>query len=278
MFGETQTQSKTAEQSFQEAGSDIRYNLDLTLEEAFRGTAAQMRFKAQSKCESCKGSGSEAGAVASHCSTCQGRGKVRYQQGFFTIERTCHVCYGAGKTIKNPCSSCKGTGRLKKERNLEVKIPAGVEEGTRIRVTAEGESGIHGGQPGDLYVFISLKPHSLFKRTGSDLHCRVPISFITAALGGEIEVPLIDGFETKVRIPAGTQNQQQFRLKNKGMSILKSKSRGDMIIEAFVETPVNLTKKQKELLKTFEEEGKNELSNHPELTGFFKKAKDFFGT
>ena len=256
-------------------GSDVRYNLEISLEEAFRGVTKNIHFHVPSQCGSCKGSGAEGGGKASPCKTCQGRGKVRFQQGFFTVERTCSTCGGAGSTIDKPCKTCTGSGRVRRDKNLEVKIPAGVDEGTRIRLSGEGEAGVRGGPPGDLYVFLHIKPHKFFKRDEHDIHCRVPITMTKAALGGEIEVPSLDGTAVSVKIPSGTQAGHQFRLKGKGMSILRQNNRGDMYIETVVETPVNLSKKQKELLEQFEKESKG-ASTSPESTGFFSKVKDFF--
>lgn len=263
------------EESFQQSGSDVRFNLEISLEEAFRGTTARIKFPIGMTCEKCNGLGSEGGLTPTNCSSCQGRGKTRYQQGFFTIEKSCNSCGGTGKTITDPCKGCSGQGRVRREKNLEVKIPAGVEEGTRIRVSREGEAGLRGGPPGDLYVFISIKPHKLFSRQGGDLFCRIPISMVTAALGGEIVVPCIDGGKASLKIPAGTQGGQQLRLRGKGMSVLRSTAKGDLIIEAGVETPVNLSKKQKEILAQFEETSQQE-QNNPESTGFFAKVKEFW--
>jgi molecular chaperone DnaJ len=258
-----------------QAGADVRYNLDISLEEAYKGKTANIKFTTLVGCVSCKGSGGESGAAPVNCSACHGRGKVRSQQGFFTIERSCATCGGMGQVIKNPCRPCNGSGRVRKEKNLEVKIPAGVEEGTRIRVTKEGEAGLRGAPSGDLYVFLNIKQHQLFKRHGADILCKVPIQMITATLGGEIEVPTIDGAKASIKIPSGTQHGQQFRLKAKGMSILRATGRGDMIVEAKVEIPVNLTKSQKALLEEFANLAKNE-KNSPESSGFFAKVKDLF--
>lgn len=258
-----------------QAGADVRYNLDITLEEAYRGKTANIKFTTLVSCTSCKGSGGEAGSKPTNCTACYGRGKTRYQQGFFTIERACATCGGSGQIISKPCRPCNGSGRSRKEKNLEVKIPAGVDEGTRIRVTHEGEAGMRGAPNGDLYVFLNIKPHKLFKRQAADILCKVPIQMVDAAIGGEIEVPTIDGGKSNVKIPAGTQGGQQFRLKGKGMSVLRSTGRGDMIIEAKVETPVSLSKRQKELLEEFAQLSKEE-KNSPESQGFFAKVKDFF--
>jgi molecular chaperone DnaJ len=259
-------------------GSDIRYNAEITLEEAFNGTTPRVKYMTAVSCDTCHGSGGEGGASPVTCATCQGRGKIRTQQGFFTIERPCHTCQGIGQTIEKPCKACQGTGRVRREKTLDVKIPAGVEDGTRIRVAAAGEAGMRGGEPGDLYVFVSIKPHRFFQRNGADIQCRIPIAMTTAALGGEIEVPTIDGTRTKLKIPTGTQGAHQFRLRGKGMNIFRrSGARGDMYVEVLVETPMNLTKRQQELLKEFESDSKQE-STSPQSAGFFTKMKDFFGT
>ena len=256
-------------------GSDLRYNLEISLEDAFKGSTAQIRVPTSQSCDSCKGSGSEAGSKPVTCTTCQGAGKVRAQQGFFTIERTCPSCGGAGRVIENPGKSCGGQRRVSKEKTVSVKLPAGVEEGTRIRLAGEGEAGIRGSQPGDLYIFLSVTPHRIFQRDAANIHCRVPIPMTTASLGGQIEVPTIDGARARVTIPPGTQSGHQFRLKSKGMSVLRSPSRGDMYIEAVVETPVNLTKRQQELLREFEGEGGGAKTS-PESEGFFARVREFW--
>ncbi|HEY0522224.1 MAG TPA: molecular chaperone DnaJ [Stellaceae bacterium] len=256
-------------------GSDLRYNLEISLEEAFKGKQTTIRVPTLTACESCQGSGAEAGSKPVTCSTCHGAGRVRAQQGFFTIERTCPSCQGAGRVIDNPCRSCGGQGRVQKEKTLSVNIPAGVEDGTRIRLAGEGEVGVRGANPGDLYIFISVAPHRLFQRDGANIFCRVPISMATAALGGTIEVPTIDGSRARVTVPAGTQSGHQFRLKSKGMSVLRSPARGDMYIQSVVETPMNLTKRQQELLREFEKAGE-EGKTSPESAGFFARVKEFF--
>jgi molecular chaperone DnaJ len=256
-------------------GSDLRYNLEITLEEAFKGRETQVRVPTLAVCDSCHGSGAEAGSRPVNCSTCRGTGRVRAQQGFFTMERTCPTCHGAGKVIENPCHACGGQGRVRKEKTLNVTIPPGVEDGTRIRLAGEGEAGIRGGANGDLYIFLAVKPHPLFQRDGANIHCRVPISMTTAALGGAVEVPTIDGSRAKVTIPAGTQTGHQFRLRGKGMSVLRSHARGDMYAQVSVETPVHLTKRQQELLREFEQAGDSRRSQ-PESEGFFTKVKEFF--
>ena len=254
-------------------GQDLRFNLEITLEQAYGGTEATVRVPSSVACEPCHGSGAEAGSKPQQCPTCHGRGRLRAQQGFFTVERTCHTCHGAGQVIDKPCKSCAGQGRVRREKTLKVNIPAGVEDGTRIRLTGEGEAGTRGGPAGDLYVFLSVRRHQLFEREGADVHCRVPISMVQATLGGNIEVPTLDGKMARINIPAGAQNGHQFRLRGKGMPIVRSTQRGDMYIEINVETPTNLTAKQKELLKEFEKAGKTS----PESEGFFSKVKEMFG-
>jgi molecular chaperone DnaJ len=257
-------------------GSDVRYNTEISLEEAFEGTSSRISFMNAASCDSCKGSGGEDGTAAKTCTGCQGRGKIRSQQGFFTVERTCPSCQGIGKTIEKPCRKCQGTGRQRKEKTIDVKIPAGIEDGSRIRLAAAGEVGIRGGEPGDLYVFVTIRPHRFFQRNGADIHCRIPIAMTTAALGGEIEVPTIDGTRTKLKIPAGTQGGHQFRLRGKGMSVYRrSGARGEMYVEALVETPMNLTKKQEELLKAFESDSTQE-STSPQSASFFGKLREFW--
>ncbi|MEN6541389.1 molecular chaperone DnaJ [Parvibaculum sp.] len=255
-------------------GQDLRYNMEISLEEAFEGKKAQIRVPSSVACDTCNGSGAEPGSSPVTCTTCQGAGKVRATQGFFTVERTCPTCHGRGQTIEKPCKSCHGAGRLERERTLSVNIPAGVEDGTRIRLTGEGEAGMRGGPAGDLYIFLSTKPHPIFQRDGADLFCRVPISMATAALGGEIEVPTLNGKRVKVKIPEGSQTGRQFRLKDKGMPVLHSREIGDLYIQTTVETPVHLSKKQKELLREFEKASSKETN--PESSGFFAKVKEFW--
>lgn len=256
-------------------GADLRYNLAVSLEEAFKGAQKSISITTSVECDECHGSGGSKGSKPTDCPTCHGMGKIRAQQGFFTIERTCTTCQGMGKVIKDPCRKCAGSGRMRKEKTLSVNIPAGVEEGTRIRLAGEGEAGFRGGPEGDLYIFLSVRPHPLFKRDGADIHCKVPINITTAALGGAVEVPTIDGSKVKINIPSGTQNGRQFRLKGRGMSVMRSSVHGDMFIHANVETPVNLSKKQKDLLREFEGSGGGK-SNSPESEGFFSKAKNFW--
>lgn len=256
-------------------GSDLRYNLEISLEEAYAGKDAKIQVATTALCEACDGTGAEPGSQPVACPTCRGAGKVRAQQGFFTIERPCPTCQGAGKVIERPCGSCQGAGRVRKEKTLAVTIPPGVEEGTRIRLAGEGEAGMRGAPPGDLYIFLSIKPHHLFQRDGANVFCRVPIPLVTAALGGTIEVPAVDGSKSRVTVPAGTQTGSQFRLRTKGMSVLRSTQRGDMYVEVAVETPVNLTKRQEELLREFAKEGDGKDTS-PQSEGFFAKVRDLW--
>jgi len=259
----------------QNRGGDLRYNLEITLEEAFKGRATQIKVPTAIACETCEGTGSEAGSKPEQCPTCSGIGKVRAQQGFFTIERTCPQCRGNGRIVRNPCKTCKGSGHVQKERTLSVDVPPGVEEGTRIRLSGEGQAGLNGGPSGDLYIFISVAAHPIFQRDGHDLHCRVPISFVQAALGGAIEVPTVDGGRAKITVPAATQSGHQFRLRAKGMPVLRGGGMaGDLYVEVAVETPSKLSKKQKELLKAFENE--SGAGTNPESEGFMAKLKEFW--
>ena len=262
--------------SGRERGSDLRYNMEITLEDAFLGKTAQIRIPTSVTCEVCSGSGAKTGTKPKTCATCGGMGRVRHAQGFFTLERTCPNCQGRGQVIDDPCKSCGGAGRVTRERALSVNIPAGVEDGTRIRLAGEGEAGVRGGPPGDLYIFLSLTPHEFFQRDGADLHCRVPISMVSAALGGEFEVPAIDGAKARVKIPAGTQTGRRFRLGGKGMPVLRSKQTGDMYVQVSLETPQNLSKKQRELLIEFEKLSSD--ATQPESTGFFGRVKEFLDT
>ena len=254
-------------------GSDLRYNLRVSLEEAYAGVPKTINVPTSIACDSCRGTGAEGGSEPTTCPTCSGMGKVRAQQGFFTVERTCPTCNGAGQIVKNPCKSCHGHGRIEKERALSVNIPAGVETGTRIRLAGEGEAGLRGGPTGDLYIFIEVKEHPIFQRDSAHLFCRVPISFATAALGGEVEVPTIDGGKARVKVPAGSQTGKQMRLRAKGMPALRGGGVGDMLLELSVETPVNLTSRQKELLREFEALSED---NNPEGRTFFSKVKGFW--
>jgi molecular chaperone DnaJ len=258
-----------------ERGSDLRFNLEISLEDAFKGKAATINVPTAMACEACTGTGAKPGTKARKCTTCGGIGKVRASQGFFSIERTCPNCGGRGEMIDDPCGACSGAGRVMRERTLSVNVPAGVEDGTRIRLTGEGEGGMRGGPAGDLYIFLSLKPHEIFQRDGADLFCRVPLGLTTAALGGEIEVPNLDGGRSRVVIPPGTQAGKQFRLKSKGMPVLRSRDVGDLYIQVAVETPQNLTRRQRELLMEFDKESSG--STQPESAGFFGRVKEFLG-
>lgn len=254
-------------------GADLRYNMRVSLEEAFSGSQKTINVPTSVKCDTCNGTGAEGGAEPQVCPTCSGMGKVRAQQGFFTVERTCPTCGGVGHIVKNPCGVCAGTGRVEKERALSVNVPPGVETGTRIRLAGEGEAGLRGGPAGDLYIFIEVTEHKLFQRDGNNLFCRVPVSMAEAALGGDIEVPTIDGGRSRVKVPSGSQSGRQMRLRSKGMPSLRGGSAGDMYIELAVETPVNLTVRQKELLREF---AKLSEDNHPEASSFFSTVKSFW--
>src|SRR5215469_7271057 len=259
--------------SGRERGADLRYNMEIALYEAFTGKNAQIRIPTPVTCEACSGSGAKAGTKPKTCPMCGGHGRVRHAQGFFTLERTCPNCHGRGQSIDTPCASCSGSGRVTRERTLAVNIPAGVEDGTRIRLAGEGEAGVRGGPAGDLYIFLSIGAHPFFQRDGADLHCRVPISMVTAALGGEFEVPTVDGGNSRVKVPEGSQSGRRFRLQGKGMPVLRSKQFGDMYIQVLVETPQKLSKRQRELLSEFERFSSEETQ--PETAGFFDKVKEF---
>ncbi|MBK8174496.1 MAG: molecular chaperone DnaJ [Rhodospirillales bacterium] len=256
-------------------GADLRYNLEITLESAFAGAKKTVQVPTAIRCDACKGSGAAGGGAPETCSTCRGNGRVRTQSGFFTVERTCPSCGGSGQTIRDPCRTCNGAGRIQREKSLQVSIPAGVEDGTRIRLTGEGEAGVRGGPPGDLYIFVTVSQHRFFSRDGADIHCRVPLSMTAAALGGSVEVPTVNGERTRISIPAGTQSGATFRLRGKGMTILRSQARGDMYVEAMVETPVNLTDRQRKLLQEFADGGAEE-THSPESHGFFAKVKELW--
>ncbi len=255
-------------------GSDLRYNLRVSLEDAFAGLQKTIKVPTAVSCASCDGTGAEGGVEPTTCPTCSGMGKVRAQQGFFTVERACPTCSGLGQVIKNPCKKCHGHGRVERDRSLSVNIPAGVETGTRIRLAGEGEAGMRGGPPGDLYIFIEVAQHDLFERDGGNLYCRVPVSMAKAALGGSIEVPTIDGGRGRVQIPEGSQSGRQMRLRSKGMPALRGGQQGDMFIELAVETPMNLTARQKEILREFED--LSEDTTNPESRSFFSSVKGFW--
>ncbi|MBO1328039.1 molecular chaperone DnaJ [Acetobacter suratthaniensis] len=259
------------------SGNDIQTHVEITLEEAFSGVKKDVRVITRVACESCHGSGSESGASGVQtCPSCHGAGKVRAQQGFFIVERPCPTCHGTGRSVKDPCKACHGEGTVERERVVEVQVPAGVEDGTRIRMTGSGEAGANGVPPGDLYVHVSVLEHELFQRDGANVYCRVPLRMGQAALGTEIEVPVIDGSRANVKIPAGTQGGAHFRLRGKGFSVLRSSARGDMYIQVTVETPQHLTKRQRELLEEFEKEAGEDIKHSPEHTGFFRRVRDFF--
>jgi molecular chaperone DnaJ len=270
IFGMGSTRGRS---SGRERGSDLRYNMEISLDEAFTGKTAQIRIPTSVTCEACSGSGAKAGTKPKACASCGGAGKIRHAQGFFTLERTCPTCHGRGQVIDDPCKVCGGGGRVTRERTLSVNIPTGVEDGTRIRLAGEGEAGLRGGPPGDLYIFLEVAPHEFFQRDGADLHCRAPISMSSAALGGEFEVPAIDGSKVRVKVPAGTQTGRRFRLGGKGMPVLRSKQTGDMYVQVAVETPQNLTKRQRELLAEFEKLSSDETQ--PESASFFSRVKEF---
>ena len=258
-------------------GNDLRQGIEIDLVDAFNGIKTNLRVQTRVKCETCEGTGSQDKSQAAQtCPNCQGAGKVRAQQGFFLIERTCPTCGGQGRVIRNPCRICQGAGTVQRERSLQVAIPAGVEDGTRIRLTGEGEAGGHGAQNGDLYVHISIRPHEFFQREQANMLLRVPIRMTQAALGDEVEVPVIDGSSAKVKIPAGTQTGDQFRLRGKGFSVLRSAARGDMFIQVAVETPQNLSAKQRELLEAFDSEARTDSKGSPDHEGFFAKVAAFF--
>ena len=259
-----------------QSGADIKAAVEIDLKEAFAGTKANVRVTTRMTCDACGGSGSADKSGSESCGTCGGAGRVRAQQGFFLVERTCPTCGGSGRVVRNPCRVCVGVGTVPREKTLAVQIPAGVEDGTRIRLSGEGEAGARGAPPGDLYVHVSVRPHPIFQRDGANIFCRVPLLMTQAALGGEIEVPTIDGTASKVKIPAGTQSGDQFRLRAKGFSVLRSTQRGDMYIQVAVETPQNLTRRQRELLEEFAREAHGHKAGSPEHEGFFAKVKDFF--
>jgi len=277
MFGEFMGGGRRGAGGRPRAGGDIRQAAEIDLTEAFAGTKMNLRVTTRVSCEACGGSGSEdKGRAADACQTCHGAGKVRTQQGFFLIERTCPTCGGRGRVIRNPCKVCHGNGTVQRERGLQVAIPPGVEDGTRIRLAGEGEAGGQGAPAGDLYVHVAIRPHPIFQRDGANILIRVPLRMTQAALGGDVEVPSIDGSKAKVKIPPGTQTGDQFRLRGKGFSVLRSTARGDMYIQVAVETPQHLTRRQRELLEEFEAEAQGHGKGSPESEGFFSKVKEFF--
>ena len=274
IFGEMMGGGRRRSTGGRERGADLRYNMEITLEEAFAGKTAQIHVPSSVTCSECSGSGAKPGTQPVTCSMCSGSGRIRAAQGFFSIERTCPTCHGRGQIIKDPCEKCAGQGRVTEERSLSVNIPAGIEDGTRIRLTGEGEAGARGGPSGDLYIFLSVSPHEFFQREGENLYCTAPISMTTAALGGSFEVATLDGTQTRVKIPEGSQNGRKFRVKGKGMPVLRQNVVGDLIIQVAVETPQNLSKRQRELLEEFEALSSKE--NSPQSNGFFNRMKDFF--
>jgi molecular chaperone DnaJ len=276
IFGEMMGGGRQRQRSSggRERGADLRYNMEISLEEAYAGKTAQIRVPTSITCDVCSGSGAKPGTKPTTCGTCQGSGRVRAAQGFFSIERTCPTCQGRGTIIPDPCTKCHGQGRVTEERSLSVNIPAGIEDGTRIRLSGEGEAGLRGGPSGDLYIFLSVKPHEFYQRDGADLYCSVPISMTTATLGGKFDVQTLDGTKSRVTVPEGTQAGKQFRLKGKGMPVLRSTQVGDLYIQIQIETPQKLTKRQRELLEEFAEISSKD--NNPESAGFFARMKEFF--
>ena len=278
IFGEIFGQGRGGRGNGVYRGADLRYNLELSLEEAAKGTEVKIRIPTMEECGTCHGNGAKPGTQPKQCPTCNGRGEVRVSQGFFSIQQTCPQCHGTGKVVPEPCPTCNGAGRLKKHKTLSVKIPAGVDQDDRIRLTGEGEAGLNGGPTGDLYVVVNLRPHPMFTREGADLHCEMPISFGTAALGGELEIPTLDGHAT-IKVPPETQSGQVFRLKNKGIRPVRGSVQGDLYCHVVVETPVKLTARQKELLREFESINDQDPEAHsPRAKSFFDKVKDFFGS
>ncbi|TDH37876.1 molecular chaperone DnaJ [Pseudohoeflea suaedae] len=276
IFGEMMGGGRSRRSGGRERGADLRYNMEISLEESFSGKTAQIRVPTSITCDECSGSGARPGSKPTTCATCGGNGRVRAAQGFFSIERTCPTCHGRGQTISDPCPKCAGQGRVVEERSLSVNIPAGIEDGTRIRLAGEGEAGLRGGPSGDLYIFLSVKPHAFFQREGADLFCTVPISMTTAALGGKFEISTMDGTKSRVTVPEGTQQGREMRLRGKGMPLLRSSQFGDLYVRIAIETPQNLTKRQRELLTEFQALSSNE--NNPESAGFFSRMKGFFDT
>lgn len=258
-------------------GADLRYNLEISLEEAARGADKTIRIPTVEECDTCHGSGAKPGTQPKPCPTCGGAGQVRIQQGFFSIQQTCPKCHGTGRIVPDPCRDCGGAGRVKRQKTLEVKIPAGIDEGMRLRHAGHGEPGVNGGPPGDLYVEIHIRAHTVFQRDHDDLHCEMPISFTIAALGGEIEIPTLEGM-ARLKIPAETQSGRVFRLRGKGIRNVRSQAHGDLMCHVLVETPVNLTDRQKELLREFEEVSSSDAERHnPKAKSWMDKVKDFFG-
>jgi molecular chaperone DnaJ len=268
--------SRRGSQGSSKRGSDLRYNMSISLDEAYKGKSTNITVPSSAKCDPCNGTGGKDGTKPASCPTCGGLGKVRAQQGFFTVERTCPTCTGRGQVNKNPCRFCSGSGITQKNKNLSVNIPPGVETGTRIRLSGEGEAGFQNGPPGDLYIFTEVLDHAIFQRESTNLFCQIPISIVTATLGGEIEAPTLDGGRTRVKIPSGVQNGKQLRLRGKGMPSVRGSSFGDLYIELVIETPVNLNSKQKEILREFEKTLYSEDNHNPAHDDFFSKVKRFW--
>ncbi|MBL8484574.1 MAG: molecular chaperone DnaJ, partial [Rhodocyclaceae bacterium] len=276
IFGDLFGQAQRGGRSGVYRGADLRYNLEITLEEAARGAETRIRIPSLAECETCHGNGAKPGTKPVTCTTCGGSGQVRIQQGFFSIQQTCPKCHGNGRMVTDPCPSCHGAGRVKQHKTLQVKIPAGIDEGDRIRLSGEGESGMGGGPPGDLYVQIHIKAHPVFQREGDDLHCEMPVSFTTAALGGELEIPTLDGV-AKVKIAPETQTGKVMRLRGKGIRGVRSRSLGDLLCHVVVETPVNLSERQRELLREFESLGRSDGDrNNPRQKSFMDRVREFF--
>ncbi|MBL0848930.1 MAG: molecular chaperone DnaJ [Candidatus Liberibacter ctenarytainae] len=277
IFGEMMGSGRSGRRSSsaQEPGADLRYNLEIALEDAFSGKMIQIRIPTAVRCNSCSGSGAKAGTSPQNCNICNGSGRVyTTAQSFFSVERTCSTCKGSGQIISNPCSKCYGQGRVAEEKLLSVNIPPGVDDGTRIRLSGEGEAGLNGGNLGDLYIFISVKKHQFFQRDGADLYCTVPVSMITTAIGGTFDVATLDATHSRVTVPEGTQTGKKFRLKGKGMPVVNSSRKGDLYVQIQVETPQKLNKRQRELLEEFEKISSKD--NTPQSVGFFSRMKDFF--
>lgn len=267
-------QARSKKRSYAEKGADLRYKLDITLEEMFNGTEININYNTKVKCDSCFGEGGENGSKPVECKTCNGSGRLRQQKGPFIMEQTCHKCSGVGLVFEKECKKCSGTGAINKTKKILVKIPSGIDSGEKIRLSGDGEAGLRGGEPGDLYVEVYQKPHKFFKRKKNDLYCDATISFVTAALGGLIHIPSIDGEELKLNIPSGTQNGSEMKIKGKGMTSIRGLSRGDLFVNIIIEVPINLTQKQKDLLLSFENQ--MDESSLPKSNGFFKKVKDFW--
>jgi molecular chaperone DnaJ len=274
-FGERAGGGASARQT-STRGMDLRYNLDISLEDAYAGKEQSITFSVAQSCDKCKGSGSADGSKPISCNVCAGHGKVRAQQGFFIVEKTCHNCDGTGEIVKDKCKGCSGSGRINKKKTLQIKIPAGVEDGSKIRLEGQGEAGVRGGNDGDLYIFVAIQYHKFFRREGNAIHCKVPIKFTTAALGGKVDMPTISGKKVELKIPAGTQSEAKFRLREHGMPVVNSRLKGDMFVQVVVEIPVKLTSKEKQLLQDLDSELENNPNATPETDSFFSKFKDIF--